>query len=109
MEFVVLAIFCGLSAAVIGKLKGSSFWIWFLVRAVLPLLGTLAAIFYRSSTASRGVPAPNAGRRSRSTCRSAPAAGAILNGRMSNSGQVDCFVPVSRKEQELSCEPSTPS
>ena len=48
MEFVVLAFFCGLSAAVIGKLKGSSFWIWFLVGAVLPLLGTLAAIFYRS-------------------------------------------------------------
>jgi hypothetical protein len=48
VEFVVLAIFCGLSAAVIGKLKGSSFWIWFFVGAVLPLLGTLAAIFYRS-------------------------------------------------------------
>jgi len=48
VEFVVLAIFCGLSAAVIGKLKGSSFWIWFLVGAVLPLLGTVAAIFYRS-------------------------------------------------------------
>ena len=48
MEFVVLAFFCGLSAGTIGKLKGSSFWIWFLVGLVLPLLGTLAAIFYRS-------------------------------------------------------------
>jgi hypothetical protein len=48
VEFVVLAFFCGLSAAVIGKLKGSSFWIWFLIGAVLPLLGTLAAIFSRS-------------------------------------------------------------
>ena len=48
MEFLVLIFFCGLSAGVIGKLKGSSFWIWFLVGAVLPLLGTLAAIFYRS-------------------------------------------------------------
>ena len=44
----MLAIFCGLSAGAIGKLKGSSFWIWFLVGAVLPLLGTLAAIFYRN-------------------------------------------------------------
>ena len=51
MEFVVLAFFCGLSAGVIGKLKGSSFWIWFLVGLVLPLLGTLAAIFYRSERA----------------------------------------------------------
>jgi hypothetical protein len=48
VEYVVLAFFCGLSAAVIGKLKGSSFWIWFLVGSVLPLLGTLTAIFYRT-------------------------------------------------------------
>ena len=48
MEFVVLAFFCGLSAAVIGKLKGSSFWIWFLVGTVLPLIGTLAAVLYRN-------------------------------------------------------------
>jgi uncharacterized paraquat-inducible protein A len=48
LEFVVLAFFCGLSAAVIGKLKGSSFWIWFLVGAVLPLIGTLAAVLYRN-------------------------------------------------------------
>jgi ribosomal protein S27AE len=48
VEFIVLAFFCGLSAALIGKLKGSSFLIWFLVGAVLPVLGTIAAIFYRS-------------------------------------------------------------
>ncbi len=47
MGYVVLAFFCGLSAGVIGKIKGSSFWIWFLIGLVLPLLGTLAAIFYR--------------------------------------------------------------
>jgi hypothetical protein len=47
MEFVVLAFFCGLSAGTIGKLKGSSFWLWFLIGTVLPLIGTLAAIFYR--------------------------------------------------------------
>ena len=32
----------------IGKLKGSSFFIWFLIGFVLPLLGTLAAVLYRS-------------------------------------------------------------
>jgi hypothetical protein len=48
LEFVVLAFFCGLSAGTIGKLKGSSFWIWFLVGLVLPLLGTLAAVLHRS-------------------------------------------------------------
>jgi hypothetical protein len=48
LEFVVLAFFCGLSAGAIGKLKGSSFFIWFLVGMVLPLIGTLAALLYRS-------------------------------------------------------------
>jgi hypothetical protein len=48
VEYAILAFFCGLSAAVIGKLKGSSFFIWFLVGLVLPVLGTLAAVLYRS-------------------------------------------------------------
>jgi uncharacterized paraquat-inducible protein A len=47
VEFIVLAFFCGLSAAVIGKLKGSSFWIWFLVGAALPGIGIFAAMLYR--------------------------------------------------------------
>jgi DNA-directed RNA polymerase subunit RPC12/RpoP len=47
VEYAVLAFFCGLSAGVIGKIKGSSFWIWFLVGLCLPVLGTLAAIFFR--------------------------------------------------------------
>ena len=33
--------------AIIGKAKGSSFWIWFLIGAVLPLLGLIAVILYR--------------------------------------------------------------
>ena len=48
MEYVVLVFFCGLSAGVIGKIKGSSFFIWFLIGAVLPLLGTIAAVFWRN-------------------------------------------------------------
>jgi hypothetical protein len=48
LEYLVLAIFFGLSAGVIGKIKGSSFFVWFLVGFVLPFLGTLAAIFYRN-------------------------------------------------------------
>jgi hypothetical protein len=46
-QYLVIAFFFGLSAGVIGKIKGSSFVIWFLVGAVLPVFGTLAALFYR--------------------------------------------------------------
>ena len=47
MEFVVILFFFGLSAGVIGKIKGSSFFLWFLVGFCLPVAGTLAALLYR--------------------------------------------------------------
>ena len=47
MEYAVIAIFCGLSAGAVAKIKGGPFWIWFLVGLVLPLIGTLAALFTR--------------------------------------------------------------
>ena len=47
MEFLVLMFFFGLSAGAIGKIKGSSFFIWFLIGFALPLIGTIAAIVYR--------------------------------------------------------------
>jgi hypothetical protein len=47
VEYAVIAFFCGLSAGVIAKIKGGSFFIWFLVGLVLPLIGTLGALFMR--------------------------------------------------------------
>ena len=40
MGLVVICFFCGLSAAFIGRYKGSSFWLWFAVGFFLPILGT---------------------------------------------------------------------
>ncbi|MBX5468457.1 MAG: hypothetical protein IRZ21_00990 [Thermoleophilaceae bacterium] len=51
--YVALAICCGLSAAIVGRIKGSSFLLWFLIGISLPLLGTLAALLYRRE---QGVP-----------------------------------------------------
>jgi hypothetical protein len=48
LAYVVLIFFCGLSAGIIGKLKGSSFWIWFAVGLVLPVIGSIAAALYRN-------------------------------------------------------------
>ena len=46
-EYLVIVFFFGLATGIIGKGKGSSFWIWFLVGAVLPMLGLVAVILYR--------------------------------------------------------------
>jgi hypothetical protein len=48
MAFVVIAFFFGLAGGVIGKLKGSSFFLWFLIAAIPPFIGLIAAIFYRN-------------------------------------------------------------
>ena len=53
MEFLVILFFFGLSAGVIGKIKGLSFFLWFLIGFCLPVLGTLAAVFARGE---RGEP-----------------------------------------------------
>ena len=48
MELIVIAFFFGLSAATIGKIKGSSFFLWFLIGFCLPFLGTIAALLWRN-------------------------------------------------------------
>jgi hypothetical protein len=47
VEFVAVAFVFGLATGAIGKLKGGSFWIWFLVGFGLPGIGILAALFMR--------------------------------------------------------------
>jgi hypothetical protein len=45
--YLVVMFFFGLSAGTIGRIKGSSFVLWFLVGFAVPILGTLAAVLYR--------------------------------------------------------------
>jgi DNA-directed RNA polymerase subunit RPC12/RpoP len=61
--YVALALFCGLSSGVIGRIKGSSFLIWFLIGLVLPLLGTLAALLYRREQDVPRANCPECGKR----------------------------------------------
>ena len=44
----MIAIMFGIGTGLVGRSKGSSFFIWFIVGAVLPLLGLIAALLYRS-------------------------------------------------------------
>ena len=47
MAYLVICFFFGLAGGVVGKIKGSSFFLWFLISAILPFAGLLAAILYR--------------------------------------------------------------
>jgi ribosomal protein S27AE len=50
LGLLVILFFFGLAGGIVGAIKGSSFFIWFLVSACVPFLGLLAAVFYRYDT-----------------------------------------------------------
>jgi len=48
--YAIIAVLFGIATAVIGRAKGSSFFIWLIVGTVLPILGLVAVILYRPET-----------------------------------------------------------
>ena len=60
--YAVLAVSFGLATGFIGRGKGSSFWIWFVVGAVLPVLGLIAVLLYRNEHAEPERRCPRCGR-----------------------------------------------
>ena len=47
MAYVIIAVAFGIAGGIVGKLKGSSFMLWFLISGVVPFLGLVAAFAYR--------------------------------------------------------------
>jgi hypothetical protein len=45
--YLIIALSFGIATAVIGRAKGSSFFIWLIVGSVLPILGLIAVVLYR--------------------------------------------------------------
>jgi hypothetical protein len=60
--YIVIALSFGLAGGIIGKIKGSSFFIWFIVATVVPVIGLLTAIAYRSERDELRRPCPTCGR-----------------------------------------------
>ncbi|WP_354702006.1 hypothetical protein DSM112329_02352 [Paraconexibacter sp. AEG42_29] len=60
--YLTLCISFGLAAGLVGRIKGSSFVLWALIGAVLPVLGLVAAILYRYETAELRRQCPQCGR-----------------------------------------------
>jgi hypothetical protein len=47
LGLIVILLFFGVAGGIVGKIKGSSFFLWFLISGLVPFLGLLTAIFYR--------------------------------------------------------------
>ena len=62
MVYLTIALFFGLAGGVVGKLKGSSFFLWFVISAAVPVVGLLAAVLYRFETEELRRECPNCGR-----------------------------------------------
>jgi hypothetical protein len=47
LGLLVILFFFGLAGGIVGKLKGGSFLIWFLISGLIPFLGLLTALVHR--------------------------------------------------------------
>ncbi len=59
---LVIMLFFGLAGGLIGRMKGSSFFIWFMISGLIPFLGLLSAIFYRFENQELRRECPSCGR-----------------------------------------------
>ncbi len=50
MVYIVIALFFGLAGGIVGRIKGSSFVLWFILSATFPIVGLAAAVLYRFDT-----------------------------------------------------------
>jgi hypothetical protein len=48
VAYLVVAFSFALAGGLVGKIKGSSFFIWFLISGILPVIGLVAALLYRT-------------------------------------------------------------
>lgn len=62
MGLVVIMVFFGLAGGIVGRMKGSSFVLWFLVSGLVPFFGLLAAVCYRWDSRELRRQCPGCGR-----------------------------------------------
>jgi len=62
MAYLVIAVWFGICGGVVGRIKGGSFFIWFLISAVVPGLGLIAALLYRWDSKELRRQCPGCGR-----------------------------------------------
>ena len=61
MVYIVIALSFAFAGGFVGRLKGSSFFIWFLISGAFPIIGLAAAVLYRYDTDELRRHCPNCG------------------------------------------------
>jgi ribosomal protein S27AE len=62
VAYVLIALGFALAGGIVGRLKGSSFFLWFLISGILPFVGLIAALLYRSDRDELRRQCPRCGR-----------------------------------------------
>jgi hypothetical protein len=62
VAYLVVAFSFALAGGLVGKIKGSSFFIWFLISGILPVIGLVAALLYRTERDELRRQCPGCGR-----------------------------------------------
>jgi hypothetical protein len=60
--YVAICVCFGLAGGIVGRLKGSSFFVWFAISAIAPVAGLLAALAYRFDSAELRRECPGCGK-----------------------------------------------
>jgi hypothetical protein len=60
--YLALALWFGICTGLIGRVRGSSFFIWFIIGAVVPVIGLVVALAYRSDRDELRRQCPNCGK-----------------------------------------------
>jgi hypothetical protein len=61
VQYLIIALSFGLATAIIGRGKGSSFFLWLIIGSIVPVLGLIAVILYRSEKEEPERRCPNCG------------------------------------------------
>jgi hypothetical protein len=48
VTYLLVALWFGAATGIVGRIRGSSFALWFLIGAVVPVIGLIVALAYRS-------------------------------------------------------------
>jgi hypothetical protein len=62
MVYVVIALSFAFAGGFVGRIKGSSFFVWFLISGAFPIIGLAAAVLYRFDTGEPRRTCPTCGR-----------------------------------------------